>query len=132
MSLLSRDQILGAEDRKSEDVPVPEWGGEVRVRALSGAERDEYEAYIVTVTASGQKRVNLKNLRGRLVSLACVDGEGNRLFSDEDALALGDKSAAALERVFDVARRLSGLSDSDVEELAEGFGPAPSGASTSD
>ena len=37
----------------------------------------------------------------------------------------------ALDRVFDVARRLSGLSDDDVEELAEGFGNAPSEDSTS-
>jgi hypothetical protein len=129
--LLSREQIIGADDRKTEDVAVPEWGGSVRVRALSGAERDAYEAGIVTLRGDGSKTVNLKNLRGRLVSLACVDEDGNRLFTDEDAIGLGDKSASALERVFDVARKLSGLSDDDVEELAEGFGGAPSGGSTS-
>ena len=129
--LLSREHILGADDRRTEDVPVPEWGGTVRVRALSGAERDAYEAGIVTLRGDGTKSVNLKNLRGRLVSLSCVDDEGNRLFSDEDAIALGDRSASALERVFDVARKLSGLSEDDVEELAEGFGDAPSGGSTS-
>jgi hypothetical protein len=31
---------------------------------------------------------------------------------------LGEKSAAALQRVFEVGQRLSGLSDGDVEELA--------------
>lgn len=131
MTLLSREQILGADDLKSEDVPVPEWGGTVRVRALSGAERDAYEAGIVTLRGDGSKTVNMKNLRGRLVSLSCVDEDGSRLFTDEDAIALGDKSASALERVFDVARRLSGLSEEDVEELAEGFAPAPSDGSTS-
>ncbi len=130
--LLSRENILDADDRKSEDVPVPEWGGTVRVRALSGTERDAYEAGIVTLRGDGSKQVNMKNLRGRLVALSVVDGEGNRLFTDEDAIALGDKSAAALERVFDVARKLSGLSEDDVEELAEGFASAPSDASTSD
>ena len=129
--LLSREAILGADDRKTEDVAVPEWGGTVRVRGLSGTERDAYEAGIVLISRSGQRSVNLKNLRGRLVALACIDEEGNRLFTDEDAIALGDRSAAALERLFDVARRLSGLSDSDVEEMAEGFGPAPSDGSTS-
>ena len=129
--LLSREQIIGAADRKTEDVDVPEWGGTVRVRALSGVERDAYEAGIVQLRGDGSKVVNLKNLRGRLVSLSCVDEEGNRIFTDEDAIALGDKSASALERVFDVARRLSGLSEDDVEELAEGFGGAPSDGSTS-
>jgi hypothetical protein len=129
--LLSREQILGADDRRTEDVAVPEWGGTVRVRALSGAERDAYEASIVTVRPDGSSRVSLKNLRGRLVSLSVVDEEGNRVFSEEDAVALGEKSASALERVFDVARRLSGLSEDDVAELAEGFEPAPSDGSTS-
>lgn len=129
--LLSREQIIGADDRKTQDVEVPEWGGTVRVRALSGAERDSYEAGIVQLRADGTKQVNLKNLRGRLVSLSCVDEDGNRIFTDEDATALGDRSASALERVFDVARKLSGLSEDDVEELAEGFGGAPSGGSTS-
>lgn len=131
MTLLSREAILGANDRKTEDVDVPEWGGTVRVRALSGAERDAYEAGIVTLRANGAKEINLKNLRGRLVSLSCIDEEGKRLFTDEDAIALGDRSAAALERVFDTARRLSGLTEDDVEELAEGFGDAPNGGSTS-
>lgn len=129
--LLSREQIIGADDRKTEDVAVPEWGGTVRVRALSGAERDAYEAGIVSLRGDGTKSVNLKNLRGRLVSLSCVDEDGARLFTDEDAIALGDKSASALERVFDVARKLSGLSEDDVEELAEGFAPAPNDGSTS-
>lgn len=131
MSLLSRDQILGAEDRKTEDVAVPEWGGTVRVRSLSGAERDSYEAHIVQLRADGSKRLNMTNLRGKLVSLSCVAEDGSRLFSDADAEALGDKSAAALERVFDVARKLSGLGEDDVEELAQGFESAPSDGSTS-
>ena len=129
--LLSREHILSSDDRKTEDVAVPEWGGSVRVRALSGAERDAYEAGIVQLRADGSKAISLQNLRGRLVSLSVVDEEGKRLFSDEDAIALGDKSASALERVFDVARRLSGLTEDDVEELAEGFDDAPSGGSTS-
>jgi hypothetical protein len=129
--LLSREQILGATDRKTEDVAVPEWGGSVRVRALSGAERDSYEASIVSLQGDGTKVISLKNLRGRLVSLSCIDDEGGRLFSDEDAIALGDKSAAALERVFDVARKMSGLTEDDVEELAADFVSAPSDGSTS-
>lgn len=132
MTLLSRDEILGASDRATVDVEVPEWAGTVRVRALSGAERDAYESGIVQLSASGAKSINLKNLRGRLISLSCVDDDGRRVFSDEDAIALGDKSAAALERIFDVARKLSGLTEDDVEELAESFAVAPNGASTSD
>lgn len=129
--LLSREQILGAPDRKTEDVSVPEWGGTVRVRSLSGAERDAYEAGIVQLRGDGSRQFTLANARSRLVSLSVCGEDGERLFSDADIARLGEKSATALERVFDVARRLSGLSDEDIEELAEGFGDAPSEASTS-
>lgn len=129
--LLSREQILGAEDRKTEDVEVPEWGGTVRVRALSGTERDAYEAGIVQIRGDGSRKFTLQNARARLVSLALVDEAGNRMFTEADVAQLGEKSATALERVFDVARRLSGLAEGDVEGLVEGFGDAPSGGSTS-
>lgn len=129
--LLSREQIIGSDDRKTQDVAVPEWGGTVRVRALSGRERDAYEAGIVTLAGDGSKRVSLENIRARLVSLSVVDDAGNRIFTDEDIVALGGKSASALERVFDVARKLSGLGEDDVEELAEGFDDAPNDGSTS-
>ena len=38
---LSRDEILGAEDRPVDEVPVPEWGGDVRVMMLDGADSIE-------------------------------------------------------------------------------------------
>lgn len=129
--LLSREDIIGSDDRKTQDVAVPEWGGDVRVKALSGAERDAYELSLVIVTGN-TATTKLDNVRAKLVAYSCVDEEGNRLFSEEDIVALGEKSAAALQRVFDVARKLSGLTDEDVEELAEGFGDAPSDDSTSD
>lgn len=132
MSGLTRDQILGADDRPTEVVSVPEWGGEVKVRGLSGTERDAYEASIASPRPDGRKHINLRNLRARLVVLACVDPEtGDRLFRDDDAEALGGKSAAAVDRLFSVARRLSGLGEDDVEEMAEAFGVAPSGDSIS-
>ena len=131
MTLLTRDAILGAHDLPSEDVSVPEWGGTVRVRALTGAERDAFEASMVQVRSDGTRQFRLENIRARLVALTIVDENGERLFSDADVKALGAKSAAALERVGSVAQRLSALTDEDVEELAEGLGAGPSAPSTS-
>lgn len=118
MAILTRDQILQANDIITETVPVPEWGGEVLVRGLSGSERDGFED--ATLEQKGKsRRVNLANVRARLCALSIVDENGKRMFSDEDVRALGRKSAAALDRVFSAAQRLSGLSDDDVEELAK-------------
>ena len=131
MTLLGRDAILCASDATTEDVPVPEWGGTVRVRGLSGRERDEFEASML-VKRGNKRDVSLINARAKLVSLAVVDEDGTRVFSDGDVAELGNKSAAALTRVYEVASRLSGLSDEDVDELEGNSGAAPSGASTSD
>jgi hypothetical protein len=119
--ILTRDAILQAQDLPRELVEVPPWGGSVYVRALTGAERDAFETSIVEQRGKSTK-MNLKNIRAKLVALTVVDEEGNRIFSDSDASALGKKSAAALDRVFEVAQRLSGLRPEDVEELSKNFG----------
>jgi len=117
LKLLTRDAILQAEDLPTEDIEVEEWGGAVRVRALTGAERDAFEQSIVEQRGKST-RMNLRNIRAKLVALTVVDADGKRLFSDKDAELLGKKSAAALDRVFEVAQRLSGLSPEDMEELS--------------
>lgn len=130
MALLSKDQILAAEDTSFEDVAVPEWGGTVRVKALSGAERDQFEQSVMQ--RKGKRfEVNARNMRAKLVAVSVVDEDGNRLFADADVEALGKKSAAALDRVFTVAQRLSGLTDEDVAELEENFTHALNGSSIS-
>lgn len=131
MTLLGRDAILSASDATTEDVDVPEWGGTVRVRGQSGTERDHFESSML-VKRGKTRDVSLVNARAKLVSLSVVDENGERVFSDGDVVALGHKSAAALTRVYEIASRLSGLSNEDVDELEGNSGAAPSGASTSD
>lgn len=118
MTVLTRDEIVKQRELQTELVPVPEWGGEVIVRALSGRERDAFEAAIVE--QKGRKAiVNTQNIRARLVATAVVDEHGQPIFYPSDVDLLGEQSAAALDRVFSVARRLSGMSEDDVEELAK-------------
>ena len=114
---LGRDAILAIDDLPKEEVYVPEWKTWICVRALTGAERDAFESSVVEQRGKSTK-MNLRNIRAKLVALTAVDEEGKRLFTDDDAALLGKKSAAALDRVFDVAQRLSGLRQEDVEELA--------------
>ena len=136
LKALTREAILEAEDRVTEWVAVPEWRGQVLVRSLSGVERDAYESSIARVRWEGTRPTvesNTGNVRARLVSMTVVDPDsGANLFSERDVLVLGQKSASALERVFKVAQRLSGLSDADVEELKQQLGEGQSDASGSD
>jgi hypothetical protein len=118
LSHLTRDAILTANDIRTEEVDVPEWGGVVLVRGMTGTERDAFEARVVE-THGKTTRVNLVNFRAKFVASVCVDDAGQPLFTEADIAALGKKSAAALQRVFNVAQRLSGLSDEDVDELVK-------------
>lgn len=113
---LTREKILGAPDLVTERVPIHEWNGAVNVRSLTAAARDAFEASCFT-GQGGERRTNLLNLRARLVALSVVDDEGHRLFSEQDVAALGEKNAAAVERLFVVAQRLSGLGQGDLEAL---------------
>ena len=130
MNLLSKTAILAAQDLQTEDVEVPEWGGAVRVRSFTGRERDAFEASMVRGEGRDRK-VDLTNMRARLVGLTVIDETGQRLFTDEEVDLLGAKSGAALDRVFAVAQKLNGLSGADVEELSKNSSGVPSAVSTS-
>jgi hypothetical protein len=132
---LSGDQILGAQDVQSRTVRVPEWGGDVIVRGLSGIDRDAYEASLnqVRPKPDGSREVVLirDNARAKLLVKCLVDEAGKRLFKDQDAPALGKKSGLVLDRLYDVAAELSGLSEEAEKEAEGNSDAAPSGASTS-
>lgn len=131
--LLTADAILAADDRATEDVHVPEWGGTVRVMALSGTDRDAYEAAMVDARKQDTvAAVRLHNFRAKLVVKCLVNDQGERLFEDKQVKALAAKSGAVLDRLFDVARRLSGMDKDAVEEAAGNSESGQSDNSTSD
>ena len=113
MKRLSKDDILGVEELSTEDVEVPEWGGMGTLRELKGSERDTFEEN----SLDKNRNVTMANMRARLVALSAVDEDGKRMFSEKDAVKLGSKSASALNRLFGVACRLSGITDDDVKDL---------------
>lgn len=115
--LLTRDAILAATALPTEDVDVPEWGGAVRVRGLNALERDRFEQE--TFAVAGNEKATWVGARARLVSRTVVGEDGRLLFTKQDVEALGKLSATGLNRVWDVAMRLSGMSKADIEELTK-------------
>lgn len=120
MALLTRDEILAVDDRSYEEVDCPEWGGTVRLRSITGAERDSYEQSLI-VQRGKSREMNLRNARAKLIVLCAVDEAGRRLFSEADVAALSKKNAKPLDRLFDACRKIAGLSDDDVDRLTEDF-----------
>lgn len=112
-ALLSKNQILSLDDLEKEKVETPEWGGHVFIRQMTAMERDNYEAGL-----TDQSKDNMmSNFRAKLVVRCCVDEKGERLFSDEDAPALGKKCSSVLVRLFNTAERLNALGEDQSEEL---------------
>lgn len=111
-SLLTKEDILNANDLETQEVHVPEWGGSVLVSSISGHAKDKLEL-------SFSSKTTIENVRARIVAMCLVDDNGNLLFNDSDIVKLGKKSAKALDRVFNVAQKLNAIGDKEVEELAK-------------
>jgi Phage tail assembly chaperone len=141
MALLTKDQIKQADKKKFVDVPVKEWGGEVRLQEMSASERDLWESENVTTVISdsdddGQQKVtskwNPKHVRARLVVRCMVDADGRRMYSDDEVAVVGSLSASTVEKLFKAANKLNAITAKDIEELEKNSDAAPSGASSSD
>lgn len=126
-----KDQILAAGDLPTEVVDVPEWDLKLTVRGLSSGERDKY--YISRQVIRGGEVVgnDSTNATAKLLVLCIVDDDGKLVFGPEHAEVLAAKSAAALDRLWKVAARLSGILPEDGERLEKDSAPAPSGATGS-
>lgn len=111
--LLSKEQIFSCQDLQTVIVSVPEWGGDVKVKGMSAIDRIKFE--------KEQKDLEPSELIIRLVLLACVDDNNDRLFSNDDLKQLEQKSPVALLRVFNEAVKLNILSDEKIEQEAENF-----------
>lgn len=121
---LSKKAILAAKDTKLKGpVPVPEWGGDVYFRTISGMERDQFEdAY------SEQK---MKSFRARFLVLTISDENGDRLFDDSEVESLGQKSSVVINRLFDAGWQHNAFTQEAVDALGEGSPSDQSEGSTS-
>ncbi len=139
MSALNREEILGADDIQVELIEVPEWGGDVWVKGMTGQERDKFEDELIIRSTVGKGRkttqvseVSLADIRAKLCSMTICDKDKTRLFTEKDVKALSKKIEAALQRVFEIAQELSGITDDDIDELVEELEEIPFDDSASD
>lgn len=110
---LGKAAILAADDKKMVDYDVPEWGGSVKLRVMTGTERDRFEGEFV----NNNKSVEM--VRAKLVAKCLCDDKGERLFDEKEIPQLGEKSAAVLDRLFTECMKLNRFTKGDVDELAK-------------
>ena len=104
---LTKITILSAPDSAPTPIDVPEWGGTVCVRVMTGTERNQWES---------QLDAHRSNFRASLLVRCLCDESGARMFEDSDAEALGAKSGVVLDRLFDVAFKANGLGQYGVDQ----------------
>lgn len=102
MALLTAESILAAEDFVYDIVECPEWGGEVRVRSLSGAQR----ATLKKAVEAGQD-----NIDETICVMAIVDQDGNRIFTQQQIAALSKKNTSVISRIAVRVAEISGMRD---------------------
>ncbi|MBE3590010.1 MAG: hypothetical protein IMW98_08385 [Firmicutes bacterium] len=102
--VLSIDEILAANDLRETLVEVPEWGGKVRIRAMTLAEqqRIRQEAGF----GGGGEVAPEQAARFELLMLAAGLG-----IAPEQADRLREKSAAAVNRVLQVILEVNGMTE---------------------
>ena len=119
--ILTRDQIFAAKDEQRELVDVPEWGGAIAIWGMTGKQRGTFEAAL-TSTNTKNKQENWKRFRAAMLVNCCYDGMddgANKVFRSQDVDALNDKSALVLDRLYQIAERLSGYKKKDVDEITK-------------
>jgi len=111
MGLLSRAAIIGHVDVKTQDVDVPEWGGAVRVRQMTVAERNEFVARSTATESRG--------VAAWLVASLCVDDAGQPLFSTEDIPELEKKYYRTVDKIAAAILQVNELGTKEVDEAAK-------------
>lgn len=119
-TLLTRDQILREDKMPTEIVDVPEWGGAVKLGAISANERDELDQLAMKFNADGSRETHIKTKRCMLVAMCLVDQNGKRLLGRGEWPTFGKgKDPRVIDRLFKACQRLNGL-DKEEAEAAEG------------
>ncbi len=110
MTLLTKDQIKQNTDYKQETVKV--WGGELFVRSMTAQDRIDFEARQV------EDKKDMPIMISMIIA-CCVDSEGNKFFSLEDASWLLQKNPDSLLKLFESCVKLNTLTKDNIEKEAK-------------
>lgn len=110
--ILTKENIFASQDITTQLIPMPEWGGEVRIKAMSIGDQIEFEKL-------NKKSKDTSNIVCNTLMFCCIDEDGERLFSEEDLKLLEHKSFRAIEKLFKACLELNALSEESLEKEAK-------------
>lgn len=124
--MLTKEQLL-ASKIDLEEVKLD--GGTVFVRGMTATERDQWEQ-LVLYQRKKSPTESCDQFRAALVVRTVCNDKGERLFSDKEIEAVGKMSAKIVDKLWDVAARLSGITEKAMEDLEKNSQTGPSAGST--
>ena len=107
---ISRELLLKPLAIKREQVALPEFGegAVVWVHGMTAREKTEHDSHAMNAKWDGVSKAKAKLQKERMIVTCMRDDDGAQILSFEDVEALGNWPADVLNRVFDVANKLSG------------------------
>ncbi|MBK8916377.1 MAG: hypothetical protein IPM64_17570 [Phycisphaerales bacterium] len=129
---LSRAAILAAQDLKTEEIPVPEWGegATITIRELTAGQRDECGNAFAEFKDAGQV-AQAKAFRDRLLAYTLVDDNGDPMFALGELGLLMAKNGSVIDRIAEASLKLNKLEPKAIQNAAKPSGTAPSAGSSS-
>lgn len=119
--VLTREQIEAADDLPFDDVPIPEWGGDVRLKMLNGEQRETIEIRMNKCQKGSieEQSKSWKDLKPLILSFAIVDENGKRQFEPKDVSVLGKKNGDVLDRLYNHVIKQNAFSKEEADALAK-------------
>ena len=120
LPFLTADDILAADDIKMEAVPVPEWGGKVRVRGFDvRTANDLRRQATIKNPRTNEERVDNDRLEALMFCAGVVDGKGEPLFTMAQYPQIQKKAAKPFNAVLAAVLAASGIGEAAAQAAAK-------------
>ena len=116
--LVGREMFTRPALRRYRAFDVPDFG-RVRIQSFTEREMSAYQAGFLDKRGEPSPR-RIAEMRRRIIALCVVDGDGDRLLTDQDADAIGNGDSAVMGCIQEeIQDHINFGSDDDLEELAK-------------
>lgn len=126
---VTRDELLKCKP-PTEELYIEQLSQSVRIRGLTVGARGKYWKLLGVKTDESGKatasNLDLSAMEDLLIIESVVDDAGNPLFTDADVELIHGLDPVVIDEIVAVAKRLSGLTEESVEDVAKKSEPTPS------
>lgn len=120
--VLSREDILTADDGSQKRIEVKKWGGDVYIKSFTVAERAKFETSVMGDDGQPDATMVL-GLFERAIVLGVVNEAGESLFTEAHIGALGKKDATTLRAVAQEVLDFNGIGEDKAKKIAKNSEP---------